>query len=154
MAENLGVKFAKWDKEDGFIAPRPCYNSYFYKVEDENCNVLDKLILHGRRFTKYLDGGSACHINLDEHLSKEQYLSLMRTAIETGCPYFTFNIPNTVCNDCGHIDKRRLRECPHCHSRNLDYLTRVIGYLKRVSAFSEARQQEESRRYYAGADKA
>lgn len=149
-AENLGVKFAAWDRRDGYVVPRDCYNSYFYRVEDENCNVLDKLILHGKSFTEYLDGGSACHINLDEHLSKAQYMSLMRTAVRTGCPYFTFNIPNTVCNDCGHISKHRLTECPKCGSHNLDYLTRVIGYLKRVSAFSEARQQEEKRRYYAG----
>lgn len=149
-AENLGVKFAAWDRRDGYVVPRDCYNSYFYRVEDENCNVLDKLILHGKSFTEYLDGGSACHINLDEHLSKAQYMSLMRTAVRTGCPYFTFNIPNTVCNDCGHISKHRLTECPKCSSHNLDYLTRVIGYLKRVSAFSEARQQEEKRRYYAG----
>lgn len=149
-AENLGVKFAAWDRRDGYVVPRDCYNSYFYRVEDENCNVLDKLILHGKSFTEYLDGGSACHINLDEHLSKAQYMSLMRTAVRTGCPYFTFNIPNTVCNNCGHISKHRLTECPKCGSHNLDYLTRVIGYLKRVSAFSEARQQEEKRRYYAG----
>lgn len=153
MAENLGVKFAAWDKRDGYFVPRDCYNSYFYVVEDERCNVLDKLLLHGRKFTRFLDGGSACHINLNEHLSKEQYRFLMNNAIRTGCPYFTFNIPNTVCNDCGNISKRRLKTCPKCGSANLDYLTRVIGYLKRVSAFSEARQQEESRRYYAGGAK-
>lgn len=152
-AENLGVKFAAWDKRDGYFVPRDCYNSYFYVVEDERCNVLDKLLLHGRKFTRFLDGGSACHINLNEHLSKEQYRFLMNNAIRTGCPYFTFNIPNTVCNDCGNISKRRLEVCPKCGSANLDYLTRVIGYLKRVSAFSEARQQEESRRYYAGGAK-
>lgn len=67
--------------------------------------------------------------------------------------YFTFNIPNTVCNDCGHIDKRYLHECPKCHSKNVDYMTRIIGYLKRVSNFSQPRQEEAARRYYAHADK-
>ena len=57
-------------------------------------------------------------------------------------------MPNTVCNDCGHIDKRYLKECPVCHSKNIDYLTRVIGYLKRVSNFSMDRQKEAARRYY------
>lgn len=28
-AENVGVKHAKWDREDGYFVPRDCYNSYF-----------------------------------------------------------------------------------------------------------------------------
>jgi ribonucleoside-triphosphate reductase len=147
-AENVGVKHAKWDREDGYEVPRDCYNSYFYIVEDPNTNVLDKFRLHGKRYIQHLTGGSALHCNLDEHLSKEQYRQMLRVAAQEGCNYFTFNIPNTLCNDCGHIDKRYLKECPHCHSTNVDYLTRVIGYMKRVTSFSEGRQKEAAKRYY------
>lgn len=147
-AENVGVKHARWDREDGYYVPRDCYNSYFYVVEDPNTNVLDKFRLHGRKYIEHLTGGSALHMNLDEHLSFQQYRQLLRVAAREGCNYFTFNIPNTLCNDCGHIDKRYLHECPKCHSKNLDYLTRVIGYLKRVSNFSLDRQKEAARRYY------
>ena len=148
-AESLGVKNAAWDKADKLFVLRDCYNSYFFRVEDPKVNVLDKLKLHGRAFTKYLDGGSACHINLDEHLTREQYALLLKAAIRTGCNYLTFNIPNTLCKKCGYISKHRLDECPKCHSRSLDYATRVIGYLKLVSRFAEARQEEEHQRYYA-----
>lgn len=148
-AENVGVKHAKWDREDGYVVPRDCYNSYFYVVEDESLNVLDKFRLHGRRYIEHLTGGSALHMNLEDHLSQEQYRQLLRVAAKEGCNYFTFNIPNTVCNDCGHIDKRYLHECPECHSKSVDYLTRVIGYMKRISNFSAARQKEAARRYYA-----
>lgn len=147
-AENLGVKNAKWDKESGFNPSRDCYNSYFYIVEDET-KPLDKFILHGRVMTQYLDGGSALHLNLNEHLSKDQYKQLLLTAVKTGCPYWTVNVPNTICNDCGHISKHHLDHCEKCGSKNLDYATRVIGYLKRVSSFSDARQKEEAKRYYA-----
>lgn len=147
-AENLGVKNARWDKKDGYVVPRNCYNSYFYIVEDETSNIIDKFILHGDRLTKYLDGGSALHANLNEHLSKEQYLKLIDNAIKTGCSYFTFNIPNTICNECGYISKNRLSKCEKCGSENLDYITRIIGYLKRVSRFSEERQKEAKKRYY------
>ena len=147
-AENVGVKHAKWDREDGYRVPRDCYNSYFYRVEDDSLNLLDKFRLHGKRYIEHLTGGSALHANLEEHLSQAQYRQLLRVAAQEGCNYFTFNIPNTVCNDCGHIDKRYLHECPECHSKNLDYLTRVIGYMKRVSSFSQARQEEAKRRYY------
>ena len=125
MAENLGVKFAKWDRRDGLKVPRDCYNSYFYIVEDETCNPVDKLRLHGKAFTGALDGGSACHINLAEHLSKPQYVQLLHYAIKTGCNYLTFNIPNTICNECGFISKHRLMKCPKCGSENLDYASRV-----------------------------
>ena len=152
-AENVGVKHAKWDKEDGYVVPRDCYNSYFYIVEDGSLNIIDKFKLHGKPYIGHLTGGSALHINLDEHLSKEQYKQLLRVAAKEGCNYFTFNIPNTVCNDCGHIDKHHLKQCPVCGSENLDYLTRIIGYLKRVSNFSAARQVEASKRFYAGSDK-
>ena len=152
-AENVGVKHAKWDREDGYFVPRDCYNSYFYIVEDDSLNIVDKFKLHGKPYIEHLTGGSALHMNLDEHLSKAQYRQLFRVAAKEGCNYFTYNIPNTVCNDCGHIDKRYLKECPVCHSKNVDYLTRIIGYLKRVSNFSVARQEEAHRRFYAGADK-
>ena len=148
-AENVGVKHAKWDREDGYQVPRDCYNSYFYIVEDTSLNVLDKFRLHGRKYIEHLTGGSALHCNLEEHLSQKQYRQLLQVAAQEGCNYFTFNIPNTLCNDCGHIDKRYAKECPHCHSTNVDYLTRIIGYLKRVSNFSEPRQQEAARRHYA-----
>jgi ribonucleoside-triphosphate reductase len=152
-AENVGVKHAKWDREDGYFVPRDCYNSYFYIVEDQAMNIIDKFKLHGAPYIEHLTGGSALHMNLEEHLSKKQYQQLLKVAAKEGCNYFTFNIPNTICNNCGAIDKRYLHECPNCHSTNVDYMTRIIGYLKRVSNFSAARQKEAARRYYAGPNK-
>ena len=148
-AEGLGVKNAAWDKESKLYVPRDCYNSYFFVVEDPTVNVLDKLRFHGKAFTRYLDGGSACHINLDEHLTKEQYLLLLNAAIRTGCNYLTFNVPNTLCNSCGYISKHRLDTCPKCGSSDLDYATRIIGYLKLISRFAHDRQIEANKRHYS-----
>jgi ribonucleoside-triphosphate reductase len=148
-SENLGVKNAKWDKKDGYVVPRNVYNSYFYVVEDEHTDILEKFMLHGKDFTGWCDGGSALHMNLANHLTKEQYRMLLDVAWKVDCPYFTYNIRNTVCNDCGYISKKTLDVCPKCGSKNLDYLTRVIGYLRRISNFSQARQTEAKDRYYA-----
>ena len=147
-AENVGVKHARWDREAGYFVPRDCYNSYFYVVEDTKVDTIEKFRLHGRKYISHLTGGSALHMNLEEHLSEPQYRQLLRIAAKEGCNYFTFNIPNTLCTDCGKIDKRYLKECPHCGSKNVDYLTRIIGYLKRVSNFSLDRQKEAARRHY------
>ena len=147
-AENLGVKNAEWDRKAGYYVPRDCYNSYFFKVEDQELSVLDKMILHGQQVVQYLDGGSACHLNLEEHLDKTQYRILLDIAAKIGCSYLTFNIPNTICNKCGHISKHKEAACEKCGSTDLDYITRVIGYAKRVSKYSEARQKEARRRVY------
>ena len=147
-AENLGVKNAKWDKQDGYLVPRDCYNSYFYAVEDEKINAVDKFLLHGREFVEFLDGGSALHLNLEEAPSKEGFKHLLNVAAKTGCNYFCTNVKITICNDCNHIDKKTLHFCPSCGSKNIDYATRIIGYLKRISAFSSERQKEHSLRHY------
>ncbi|GAB3295767.1 anaerobic ribonucleoside-triphosphate reductase [Pseudidiomarina andamanensis] len=147
-AENLGVKNAKWDREDGYFVPRDCYNSYFYVVEDEQTNSLDKFIMHGNELIEFLDGGSALHLNLDEKLNEDGYLSMLNIAATTGCNYFCINVKITICNDCEHIDKRTLCECSSCGSEDVDYGTRVIGYLKRVSAFSSGRRKEHQARHY------
>jgi len=147
-AESLGLKNAKWDKKDGYKVPRDCYNSYFYVVEDTNVDPVIKFRYQGIKFTGCCDGGSALHNNLDEHLSAAQYRILMDVAVAEGCNYFTYNIKNTICNECGYISKYTLDQCPKCGSKNIDYGTRIIGYLKRVSSFSAGRQIEEGLRAY------
>ena len=147
-AESLGVKFAEWDKKDGYIVNRDCYNSYFYKVEDPKSNIFDKFELHGKEITKYLDGGSALHLNLDEHLDSDGYYKLICLAMENGVPYFTTNVKSTCCEDCFHINKKTTSNCVKCGSTNISYATRIIGYLKKIKDFSQERREEHSRRYY------
>lgn len=149
-AEGLGGKNYNWDKEDGYWVPddKDLYNSYFYDAHDDT-SVLDKFILHGRQTYQFTDGGSAAHINLEDHLSKEQYLKLIDFAIANGTNYFTFNIPNSKCDDCGYITKHPITECPKCHSKNITQYTRVIGYLRPIKSFGKDRQIEANKRVYS-----
>jgi ribonucleoside-triphosphate reductase len=149
-AEGLGGKNYKWDKEDGYVVSEDenLYNSYFYNAHDDT-SILDKFILHGHQTYQYTDGGSAAHINLEDHLSKEQYLKLIDFAITNGTNYFTFNIPNSKCEDCGKIIKRPIDTCPCCGSHNITQYTRVIGYLRPTKAFGSDRQQEARNRIYS-----
>jgi ribonucleoside-triphosphate reductase len=147
-AENLGVKNAKWDKEAGLYVPRGCYNSYFYPVEDTKVNVLDKIKLYSKDIVQYLDGGSALHLNLEQMLSAEQFVLLYRLCADYGVQYWTTNVLCTICNDCGYINTDTENHCVKCGSNDVDYGTRVIGYLKRISNFSEARQKEAGKRFY------
>lgn len=149
-AEGLGGKNYNWDKEDGYWVPedRNLYNSYFYNAHD-NTPVLDKFILHGRQTYQFTDGGSALHCNLEEHLSKDQYLRLIDFAIKEGTSYFTFNIPNSKCEDCGHIVKAPIKECPKCGSKHITWYTRIIGYLRPLTSFGKDRRIEADKRTYS-----
>ena len=147
-AENLGVKNATWDRQDGYVVPRDCYNSYFYVVEDDAINHIDKFTLHGTDIIKYLDGGSALHLNLAESMSFEGYRKLLNVAAKSGCNYFCINVLTTMCNSCDYIDKQTRNSCSKCGSEDVDHATRVIGYLKRISSFSSSRQREAHRRFY------
>ena len=147
--ENLGVKLYEWDKKDGYKVPEDqnLYNCYFYNPWDDT-SVLDKFILHGGEIAKSMDGGQALHCNLDSHLSKEQYIKLLNFAIEQGTSYFTFNIPISECKVCSHVVNAPIEKCPICGSNKIDYWTRIIGYLRPVSAFSNPRQIEQKTRVY------
>lgn len=148
-AENLGVKNAKWDREAGFTAQRDCYNSYFYRVEDDNLTILDKIEMYGKEITDHLDGGSALHLNLEQLLTFTQAKKIFELCRKNGVPYWTTNVLCTICNTCGSIDPETRQTCKHCGSKDLDYGTRIIGYLRRISSFSDARQKEAARRYYS-----
>lgn len=149
-AEGLGGKNYNWDKADGYWVPADenLYNSYFYNAHDDT-SVLDKFILHGRQTYQFTDGGSAAHINLDDHLSKAQYLKLIDFAIANGTNYFTFNIPNSKCEDCGHVVKKPVSTCHKCGSQHITQYTRVIGYLRPIKTFGQDRQIEAAKRVYS-----
>lgn len=155
-AESLGAKNAKWDREDGYVVQEgtPLYTSYIFKPNDPTVSVLDKIKMHGNDYIgSFLDGGAACHVNLDSHLSVEQYKQLLKYAADNGCSYLTFNVPNSECRDCGFIAKVPLEKCPKCGSDRIDLFDRIIGYLTKIKNWSSGRQAEFETRMFGDKDK-
>jgi len=148
--ENAGHKLAQWDKRDGYKVNRDVYNSYFYRVEDDGIDIIEKAKMHSNMVTRYLDGGSAVHYNFEEYLTKEQYLKWIDVNAHLGVSYFCSNVLITCCeeNECGFIDKRTLNTCSKCGSSNVSHATRIIGFLKKIKNFSKARQIEAGLRFY------
>jgi ribonucleoside-triphosphate reductase len=152
LAESLAIKNYNWDKADGYWVPEDTnlYASYIYKPNDPTISVLDKIRMHGSEYIgEYLDGGSAAHINLSEHLSEKQYRYLLEYAAKEGCQYFTFNIPNCQCDDCRYIAKQPFTVCPKCGSTHVSLWDRIIGYLTKIKNWSEGRQIEQKTRIYS-----
>lgn len=151
MAESASIKLYNRDKKDGYWVPKDTnlYASYIFKPNDVNTSVLDKLTMHGSKFSaESMDGGSACHLNLEEHLTEKQYEKLLNFAAKVGCKYFTFNIPNSECEDCGFITKHPIKQCPKCGSKHISLWDRIIGYLTKISNWSAGRRQEQQTRIY------
>ena len=150
-AEQLSSRNYNWDKEDGYIVNpnRNLYNSYIYLADDPNTSILDRFVLHGKDYTGLMDGGVGLHCNLNEHLSKEQYLKLIDFAIANGTSYITFNVPNSEC-ECGFITKVPVEKCPQCSSTKIRQWTRTIGYLRPVDCFDKYRKAEAKTRVYHG----
>ena len=86
--------------------------------------------------------------DIGTELTFDEVLKLIDFAIEQGTNYFTFNIPMSECKNCGHVVNAPIQECPKCGSKNIDYWTRIIGYLRPVSAFSNPRKIEQKKRVY------
>ena len=151
-AEGLSSKNYNWDTEDGYWTPSDTkiYNSYFYNAWDPNTSVLDKFKLHGKEFTELLDGGVGLHCNLEEHLSKEQYLKLLDYAAERGTSYFTYNIPNSECTNesCHFIAKFPMDVCPKC-GHPMRIWTRVVGFLRPIEGYDKGRYWDATQRVYS-----
>lgn len=129
-AESASVKLYNRDKADGYWVPTDTnlYASYIFKPNDTHISILDKIILHSSEFAAdELDGGSACHLNLSEHLSQEQYEYLLKFMAKVGCKYVTFNIPNCECDECHFIAKQPFNKCPKCGSTHVSLWDRIIG---------------------------
>ena len=129
-AESASVKLYNRDKADGYWVPTDTnlYASYIFKPNDTHISILDKIILHSSEFAAdELDGGSACHLNLSEHLSQKQYEYLLKFMAKVGCKYATFNIPNCECEECHFIAKQPFSKCPKCGSTHVSLWDRIIG---------------------------
>lgn len=58
-------------------------------------------------------------------------------------PYFAVNVPNDTCLECGYTGEFN-DECPICHSKHIQQLRRVTGYLtgNYKTAFNKGKQAE------------
>ncbi|MFR4025539.1 MAG: hypothetical protein ACLTZY_07365 [Alistipes indistinctus] len=92
-------------------------------------------------------------MNLEEHLSAGAVPPVVaRSRAARATNYFTFNIPEYGLQRLRPYRQTLPQGMPRMpqHATS-DYLTRVIGYMKRVSNFSQSRQVEAAERYYGHA---
>jgi len=142
-AESLAVKNYNWDKADGYKVPedRNLYASYVF-IPSKTTDLMTRIRMHGTKYLSSMSGGSACHLNIDKPLDKEQYKQLFSYMSKVGCSYATFNLISSECNDCGYIANEPLEVCPKCGGKHITPYTKIIGYRTPVTSWTEARKIE------------
>jgi anaerobic ribonucleoside-triphosphate reductase len=95
-------------------------------------------------FFPIVDGGNIMHIFLGEGYPDPRGVKslAMKIAETTQTGYYAFTKDMTVCKDCAHVTMGLMEACEKCNSDNLDYISRITGYLQAVSGWNEGKKQE------------
>jgi len=104
-------------------------------------------------FFPIVDGGNIMHIFLGEGYPDPRGVKslAMKIAETTQTGYYAFTKDMTVCKDCAHVTMGLIEACEKCNSDNLDYISRITGYLQAVSGWNEGKKQElKDRMRYGG----
>ncbi|MQY54414.1 MAG: anaerobic ribonucleoside-triphosphate reductase, partial [Methanosarcinales archaeon] len=105
-------------------------------------------------FFPIVDGGDIMHIFLGEGYPDPRGIKslALKIARNTQTGYYAFTKDMTVCMDCSHVTMGLKEECEKCGSENLDYISRITGYLQAVSGWNEGKKQELLDRLRYGKD--
>lgn len=97
------------------------------------------------QLTGYSSAGCITYVELDGGVKNniDALETLVNYAMDHDIPYFAINVPNDMCLECGYTDELG-DECPICHSKKIQRLRRVTGYLtgNYTTAFNKGKQQE------------
>ncbi len=105
--------------------------------------ILDRINIE-QLFFPIVDGGNILHIWIGEGAPNPKGLKelAMNIALNTQVGYFSFTRDLTICKDEGYVSSGIKKECPKCGSHNVDYLSRITGYLQSVSGWNAGKKQE------------
>ncbi len=116
-----------------------------------DCSLIDRIKIE-EDFFDILDGGNIHHIFLSEYNSDYKGLKefAMNVIKNTKIGYFSFTKILTACKDCYHVEQSKLDTCTSCGSKNVDYISRITGYLSNLQSWNAAKKQEfEDRKLYS-----
>ena len=152
-AENLCyTAMAKFKKRYGVlpnISDKDFFTNSMHIPVWEKVSPFEKIDLESQ-LTGYSSAGCITYIEADANLENnlEVLETLVNYAMDKDIPYFAINVPNDTCNSCGYTGEFD-DECPVCHSKDINHLRRVTGYLtgNYKTAFNKGKQEEVSLRF-------
>ena len=111
------------------------------------CTIEEKVRVSARLDGK-VNGGAISHINLEHPFNNEEMAwDILNYIASQGVFYFAFNVKINIC-ETGHGFVGP-NICPHCHSKAVDQVTRIVGYLVPTRSYSKERKREyKTRQWY------
>lgn len=152
-AENLCYtamkKFKKKYGEIPNVSDRDYFTNSIHVPVWKKVSPFEKIDIESQ-LTGYSNAGCITYVELDSGAKNnlEALETIVNYAMDKDIPYFAINVPNDTCLDCGYVDEFN-DMCPMCHSRNIQQLRRVTGYLTGdyKTAFNYGKQKETEDRF-------
>ena len=152
-AENLCFTAMKKFKNKYGVIPNVSENSFFTNSIHvpvwKEISIFDKIDIESQ-LTGYSSAGCITYVELDSTCKNnlQALEEIVNYAMDKDIPYFAINVPNDTCLNCGYCDEFN-DECPICHSKEIQQLRRVTGYLtgNYTTAFNKGKQDEVRKRY-------
>ena len=154
-AEQLCYKARKiFDKKYGkkCIPNQTQHNDYFtnsmHVPVTTEIGPFDKIDIESE-LTGYSSAGCITYVEIDDQCTNNLTAleQIIDYAMEKGVPYFSVNLPNDYCIDCGTEILEGQEECPKCGSKNIQKIRRVTGYLTNMKNCNKGKVDEISKRY-------
>jgi ribonucleoside-triphosphate reductase len=123
------------------------YDSQFVPLSYD-IDVIKRIMIEGE-LQEHCTGGSISHINLDGRPEPEALYKLTNTILQDSkLRQFAFNAGFTTCKE-GHNSMGIYQECPTCHSKKVDWITRIVGYFTPVSSWNKNKVLEFKNRRWS-----
>ena len=142
-AETAAITLAKTDKlyfNDEEQAYKMYANQFIPLWED--IDLYKRAEVDGE-LDKYFSGGVISHLNISSKPTKKAMRKLISFAIGCGMSHFALNPIYSKCVKCDATSFGKIDVCPKCESKEISYLTRVVGYFTPVASWVNERRNWE-----------
>jgi len=153
-AESTAYRFARLDLKHfspkaghfvkGDISEGEVYytNSTLLDVSSQT-SPIDRVRIEGS-YHPLIEGGAVTHVWLGEmRPSKESLADFVEKVFKdtTNCR-LTFSPEFTTCLNCGRTSRGLHEQCVHCHSENVEGISKITGYFSRISSWNKGKLAE------------
>ena len=158
-AESTSYRFAKLDLHyfspvSGKVVKGDVSSGEVYYTNSTHLNVsvpmnpIERVTSEGL-FHPLIEAGSISHVWMGESMPSKGAIAdfVTKTFRYTLNDQIAFSPEFTICNSCSRTSRGLADACPHCHSSDIDGITRITGYFTKVSSWNKGKLGELRDRY-------
>ena len=109
---------------------------------------IERVKMEGK-YHPFIEAGSISHVWLGENRPDPTSIAafVRKTYEHTQNSQIAFSPTFTICNVCNTTSRGLLNSCPSCHSTNVDGITRITGFMSKISGWNAGKLGELRDRY-------